>query len=103
MAAHCATLDLFDEWIAIDLCEKSDEGNQFYTEMGDKTAPVSGQLVNGLAVQINGVVQTDAVNNLLKAVCDAYEAPTVRKQSDLISKPLNSFIKHKNYDKITIP
>jgi len=41
--------------------------------MAQKTAAVSNQIVNGLAVQINGVVDSNAVNNLVKAVCDAYE------------------------------
>jgi hypothetical protein len=73
LAPHCAQLYLSDEWTAINICEKSYLGNQFYSEMAQKTAAVSNQIVNGLAVQINGVVDSNAVNNLVKAVCDAYE------------------------------
>ncbi len=78
LAPHCATFDLSDEWTDIDICEKTDQGNQFYSEMAQKTAAVSSQLVNGLAVQINGVVIPDAPNNLLKAICDAYQQSGVR-------------------------
>jgi hypothetical protein len=78
LAPHCATFDLSDEWTAIDICEKSDEGNEFYSQMAQKTAAVKDQLVNGLAVQINNVVDPNAVNNLVKAVCDAYQQSGVR-------------------------
>jgi hypothetical protein len=78
LAPHCATFDLSDEWTSIDICEKSDEGNQFYSQMAQKTAAVTDQLVSGLAVQINGVVDQNAVNNLVKAVCDAYQESGVR-------------------------
>jgi hypothetical protein len=89
LAPHCATFDLSDEWIAIDICEKSDEGNQFYSQMAQKTADVKDQLVNGLAVQINGAVNASTVNNLVEAVCDAYQPLEVRMISDLITKLLN--------------
>jgi hypothetical protein len=82
LAPHCATFDLSDEWIAIDICEKSDEGNTFYSQMAELTASVSSELVNGLAVQINGVVNGSAVNNLVEAICDAYEPLEVRMISD---------------------
>ncbi len=82
LAPHCAQIDLSDEWTAIDTCEKSDEGNQFYSQMAQKTAAVTSQLVNGLAVQINGVVDLNAIKNLVKAVCDAYEPLEVRMISD---------------------
>jgi hypothetical protein len=82
LAPHCALFDLSDEWTDIDICEKTNQGNQFYSEMAQKTAAVSNQLVNGLAVQINGVVNTGAVNNLVEAICDAYEPLEVRMISD---------------------
>jgi hypothetical protein len=82
LAPHCAQFDLSDEWTVIDICEKTDEGNQFYSQMAQKTAGVSNQLVNGLAVQINGVVDPNAVNNLVKAVCDAYQQSGVRFKSE---------------------
>jgi len=91
LAAHCATEDFTDEWTDIDICEKTDQGNTFYDQMRQKTAPVQNDLVNGLAVYINDAVNSDAVNNLVKAVCDAYEPATVRRLSDLISN--NFFIK----------
>ncbi len=33
LAPLCALIDLSDEWIDIDICEKTDQGNQFYSEM----------------------------------------------------------------------
>jgi hypothetical protein len=89
LAPHCAQFDLLDEWPAIDICEKSDDGNQFYSQMAQKTAAVKDQLVNGLAVQINGVVNARTVDNLVEAVCDAYQPLEVRMISDLITKLLN--------------
>jgi hypothetical protein len=82
LAPHCAQFYLSDEWISIDICEISDEGNEFYSQMAQNTTAVSTQLFNGLAVQINGVVNAVAVNNLLEAVCDAYEPLEVRMISD---------------------
>jgi hypothetical protein len=82
LGPHCAQFDLLDEWTAIDACEKSDDGNDFYYKMAERTDVVSDQLVNGLAIEINDVVNAGAVNNLVEAVCDAYEPLEVRMISD---------------------
>jgi len=84
LVAHCATEDLNDDWITINICERTDEGNIIYNQMKQKTDPVASQLDNGLAVAINGAVNPDAVNNLVKAVCDAYVPLDVRLLSDFI-------------------
>jgi len=84
LAAHCVTEDLNDDWTTIDICEKTDEGNTIYDQMRQKTEPVATQLVNGLAVSINGTINPDAVNNLVAAVCNAYEPTMVRLLSDFI-------------------
>jgi hypothetical protein len=72
LAPDCAQFDLIDEWSDIDNCVKSDTGNQFYNQMGLKTAPISSQLVDGLAVEINGLLRVNFTKNLIKAVCEAY-------------------------------
>ncbi len=82
LAPHCAQLCLLDEWTAVNICEKSDDGNMFYYKMAGRTVVVSDQLVNGLAIEINDVVNAGAVNNLVEAVCDAYEPLEVRMISD---------------------
>jgi len=84
LTAHCATEDLNDDWITIDICEKTDQGNTIYDQMRQKTAPVATQLVNGLAVSIDGTINPDAINNLVKVVCDTYEPLDVRLLSDFI-------------------
>lgn len=72
LAPHCATQDLLDEWPNIDICQKSPEGDQYYSEMADKTEAVRSQLVNGLAVQIDSEIRPEFTTNLVKAVCEAY-------------------------------
>ena len=79
LAQHCAQLDLLDEWTQIDICQAGDEGNTFYQYMANWTSGVTNDLVNGMTVQINGVIARNAQNNLVEAVCNAYTPLDVSK------------------------
>ena len=72
LAPHCVNQNLFDEWTDIDLCEQNTtQISQIFEQLKAQTSSVS--LVNGLAVQIGSTVDPNNVNNLVKAICDAYE------------------------------
>ncbi len=74
LAPFCANQDFLDEWPEIEMCNiLPGLGDQIYSNMAAKTAPVNSSLVNGLAVQIDSVISLNATQNLVKAVCDAYQ------------------------------
>ena len=84
LVPHCANRYLLDENAEIEICATTVDGDDIYEEMRLKTEPIIGNLVNGLAVYVNGAYSPTNTEDLVKAICDAYVSLVFTSDINLI-------------------